>query len=259
MNKIKIGMFAFVSDMDPKDHAAFNWWHSSDHIPENLAVPNVYLGTRYVATPPLLAMRPAGDPAVSSAQYLVSYYMGGPDVDHTIKEFHQTGNRLRATGRNFPQKVHFASPFAFVKGYTASRLPIPPEALPYRPHKGVHVTFLELADPSQADFVQEWYDQVHLPDMLTVKGFAGAWRFVSRGGPPYAGFTNPPGRFIHIYFLDEEPEVALKHFREASPRWVAEGRSLHPQPSIPTKKGKAAFRIVLEGEFKTIIGPRVGV
>ena len=46
MNKIKSGFFAVAEVDDPKGHAEYNWFHSSDHIPENLALDGVILGTR---------------------------------------------------------------------------------------------------------------------------------------------------------------------------------------------------------------------
>ena len=243
MNKIKAAVFAFASVNEVKGHAEYNWWHSSDHIPENLGVPGVEYGTRYVATPDLIAARPSCDPSMAGVQYLVSYFHGGDNVDQTIHDFHQRGNQLRAIGRDFTKrKIHFASPFYFDKGYVAPRLPISPEALVYRPHKGVHITLLDLVDASQARAVAEYYDKVHFPDMLTLKGFAGAWRFVSHGGV-YSNFNNPIERFMHVYFLDEDPTVALADLRATMPKWVAAGRALDTK----------SYRIVLAGSFRTIV------
>ena len=240
--KIKAGVFAFAS-VDPGTHDVYNWWHSSDHIPENLGVPGVQLGTRYVATPDLAAMRPPCYPELEPVQYVVMYFMGRPDVDRTIHEFHQTGNRLRASGRDFTHRgIHFASPFYYDGAYVAPRLPIAPGALPFRPHKGIHLTMLDLKDSSQHEAVKRYYDEVHFPDMCSLRGFAGAMRFVSWGARPYAGFVNPPERFIHIYFLDDEPLEALADLRVQLPQWVEAGRGL---PECPR-------RVVCAGSFRSI-------
>ena len=248
-NKVKLGLFAFASltDPSPKAESEYHWWHSSDHMADNLAAPDVHYGARYVASPELMAMRSPGDPALAPARFLISYYLGGDDPMRTLHDHHELNRELRELGREFPRrKIHFIGPFNFVKGYVASRLPIAPEALLWRPHTGVHVIMAELGDRRDAEAVGEWYDKVHLPDIISLKGFAGVWRFVSSGAPPYAGFANPPERFIHIYFLDGDPASTIAGLRAALPKWAAAGRGLDKPRKVVFAGG---FRSLTREDF----------
>lgn len=248
-NKIKLGLFAFASltDPDPKATAEYNWWHSSDHMADNLAAPDVHFGARYVASPELVAARAKGDPSLEPTRFLISYYLGGDDPMQTLHEHHMLNRQLTALGREFPRrKIHFIGPFNFVKGYVADRLTIAPESLLWRPHTGVHVIMLELGDRRDAEAVGAWYDKVHLPDIISLKGFAGAWRFVSAGAPPYAGFANPPERFINIFFLDDDPAQTAARLREASPKWTAAGRGLDKPRKVLFS---GAFRSLAREDF----------
>ena len=72
----------------------------------------------------------------------------------------------------------------------------------------------------------EWYDQVHFPDMLTVKGVAGVWAFISEPSYLSDAFAqdNPPGRMVHVYYLDEDPLEMVADLKAKRPQWKKDGR-----------------------------------
>ena len=230
MNKIKAGIFALGS-VAPGNHAAYNEWHSFDHIPENVSAPGVPYGARYVSTPDLMAMGTVGDPGMSGVQYLVTYYIDGEPPERIVQEHHELNLRLTKQGRDFKgdRTIHFISPFYYAGGYVNPRLEISPEALLYRPHTGVNVVMADMSSPDDFNAVQQWCHEVHFPDMCSPKGYAGVWRFVSRGGS-YAGFENPRERFLHVYFLDGDPIEALTDSRRLGPSFVEAGRHLPERP-----------------------------
>ncbi len=240
MNKVQAGLFFFMS-VRQGDHAAFNRWHSYEHIPEFQTMPSEVDGRRYVATPALIAARSPAEPALAPAQYLIPYYHQGPAEESLEKRrVHNRWVEANSPAFTGKTKMRFAGAFDFVRGRVAPRLRISPEALLYRPHTGVYATLQDLATNNDAKVVEEWYDQYHFPDMLSVKGFTGVWRFRSR---PHPDFPNPPDRFLNLYFLDEEPAKALADLRARHPGWIAAGRG----PRTP--RGP----LLIESAFQTIV------
>ena len=244
-NKIKIGLFAFMT-VGPGHHKEFNRWHSYEHMPEFLVSRGEPVAMRYVATPDLVAVRPEADPVFAPSQYLVCYYLQGP-AEESLKEHVARNDWLVESGHVFKgvSDARHMGAYDFVKAYVNPRTHVTPEALLHRPHTGLHITLVEPADPAHSAEIADWYDRVHFNDMLTLKGFAGAWRFVSRG-QPFAGFENPPERWMHLYFLDEDPAECLADMRETLPGWVSAGRGLDARPR----------KVVFAGAFRTIVDDR---
>ncbi len=247
MNKIKVAFIVFTELIDLKAHDAYNWWHSSDHIPENLALPGITYAERAFAPPEYMSARLAANPIVSPAQYIMSYYMTEP-VAETIKEFaEELPKRLVTMGRMLHQvqrKYYIGGPFFLVKGYVAPQIEISAEALPYRPHKGLFVTLADLVDANQQEAIAQWYDRVHLPDMLTVKGVTGVYWFASQPGN-FGSIveSNPPGRFVHLYYLDDNPLEMLADLKTKLPQWRAAGRVMDLSKSV---------RLLLSGPYQTM-------
>lgn len=49
-----------------------------------------------------------------------------------------------------------------------------------------------------------WYNEVHLPDVLTVPGFVAATRYVFTGVPALEGSDDPPHRYLALYEVDAQ-------------------------------------------------------
>src|SRR5439155_11581823 len=110
---------------------------------------------------------------------------------------------------------HLGGPFTLVKTYAAHRMAVDADAIPYRPNRGVFVTAQDRAEASSAavlDEARHWYDQVHIPDLLGVRGVAGCWWFEAVPDGP-----NPRGRTIRMYWLDEDPSVFLDDLNAKTP------------------------------------------
>ncbi len=88
-------------------------------------------------------------------------------------------------------------------------MPVDADAIPYRPNRGIFVTAQGQADnASEAalDEARQWYDEVHIPDLLAVRGAAGCWWFEDSGG-----------RTVRVYWLDEDPNVFLDDLKAKTP------------------------------------------
>ena len=65
----------------------------------------------------------------------------------------------------------------------------------------------------QVDTFNNWYDTVHLPEMLTVPGVVAARRY--QAGPALG--AEPPRRFLAIYEINGSVEDALAAIGAAAP------------------------------------------
>ena len=67
--------------------------------------------------------------------------------------------------------------------------------------KGIMVVQSHPCDPAREDEYNEWYDSVHLPDVLAVPGVRSARRFKLADGPR----SDPaPGEYVAVYELDAD-------------------------------------------------------
>ena len=236
MNKATSGFFALTQITDPSKHVDYNWWHASDHQPENLALDGVVYAARWAATNRLAAARLGAHPALASKQYLGHYMMRDP-VDRAIEDFSALSRRTAAEGRSFPNRsiVTFGH-HKLMKAYTADRVVVSPEGLPWRPHTGVFCTIKHLRDASFDDEIAHWHDEIHVPDMLTVPGVAGCYWFRNEGQPaasiPDAGIAAPLGgavrRHVWLYYLDGDPVDVMGEVARRIPDWRAAGRGSDP-------------------------------
>ena len=85
-------------------------------------------------------------------------------------------------------------------------------------------------DPAREEEFNRWYDEVHVPDILTIPHVVAAQRFrlardTSRSSSPWAAEDGP--RYLAIYELDtDDPDIILRALGELRPRLVAEGRMI---------------------------------
>ena len=208
VNKVKVGFFSFTEVLDGR-HREYNEWHLFDHMPENFKLPGVQWGQRWVATPELTERRLFSQGELAKTQYVTLYLITEP-VAQALDDFYALGRTLSSQGRWFePRKSHLSGPFAVLKTYAAPRLAFDADAIPYRPNRGIFVTAqanAEGASESALEEARRWYDEVHIPDLLGVRGVAGCW-----------WFEDTDGRTVRVYWLDEDPSVFLDDLKAKTP------------------------------------------
>jgi hypothetical protein len=229
--------FSFPQVTDPRRHRDYNAWHQLDHQPENLALPGVLHGARWVRSPDCRMVGSAEDP-LRDVDYLAMYWFAEP-AEESIRRWRELGEITRQQGRR-PDLRWTQRPlmgmFRPLKGYVNARARVSVDGLPFRPHTGVYVsvTAYEEPLPPEVDARFEWYDQVVAPAMLEVPGVVGGWTFY---GQPCAGETTR----IALYYLDSDPvEVAVEVAGRAT-RWSATAPAL-----------AVAERTLLSGPLRTI-------
>jgi hypothetical protein len=221
---------SFAEITDPTRHREFNEYHQLDHRPENLALPGVMFGERWVRSPDCAAAGPAPHPDFDNVHYVTMYWLREP-VEQSRKEWIDLGTRATQWGRR-PDlgwtRRPLLGPFAPVKGYVNARVLVSAEALPFRPMRGVYVTANELqGSAAEIEDLCGWYNEVRVPDLLTCRGAAGAWTFVSETEFPTARTGQdapPPSVRLHVFFLDEDPLDFVADIAAHDAQWRAEGR-----------------------------------
>lgn len=245
-NKVEVGFFSFTEVLDGR-HREYNEWHLLDHLPENLALPGLQWGQRWVSTPELVERRLMSREEVDATRY-VTLYLFTPPVRPALEGFLALGRELHAAGRFFDaRRSHLSGPFALVKAYANPRVLVDAAAIPYRPHQGLFVTVQDHAEGSSDAAlaeVREWYDRIHVPDLLGVHGVAGCWWFEAMPDAPTGptAAVNPPGRTIRVYWLDEDP-VAFHDDLAAK------------TPDMEMIDVRAAYRTLLVGAYRSIPWP----
>jgi hypothetical protein len=77
-------------------------------------------------------------------------------------------------------------------------------------------------DPAREAEFNTWYDDVHLPDVLTVPHIVAAQRY-KLSGPPNK--NEPDAQYLAVYELDtDDTRSAMKALGEHMPQWSAAGR-----------------------------------
>jgi hypothetical protein len=208
VNKVKVGFFSFTEVLDGR-HREYNQWHLFDHMPENLKLEGLQWGQRWVATPELIDRRLFAAGNLAQTQYVTLYLITEP-VTEAIDNFYALGRSLHSQGRWFDErKSHLSGPFSLVKTYAAPRIAVDADAIPYRPNRGVFVTVqasAEGTDDTALDDARRWYDEVHIPDLLGLRGVVGCW-----------WFEDSDGRTIRVYWLDEHPSLFLDDLKAKTP------------------------------------------
>ena len=143
-------------------------------MPENIALPGVAHGQRWVCPPAYRAARSCSEPELDPIHYVTTYLMTEP-IEQTLRDFLDLGARMHAIGGRFHRfrKSYLAGPFGLVASYAAPHALVHRDVTPYRPHTGIHVTVADVLDASRLDDVTRWVDAAHVPDALAVPGVAG--------------------------------------------------------------------------------------
>ena len=228
--------FSLSEITDPARHRAHNEWHQLDHQPENFVLPGVAAGSRWVRPPDCAAASAVVAPGYANVHYAIMYWFREP-LARSLEDFFILSERSFQWGRS-PQIGFTHRPmrgfFVPTKGYAAPRIDLPPDALAYRPVKGMLATLsrVERRD-DEAAALARWYDEVRIPDLLECPGVAGAWTLAAEeadapGAWPFADRGARAGAAVpnrlQLLYLDEDPLAVLEAIDARTPAWRRAGR-----------------------------------
>jgi hypothetical protein len=217
VDKVRIGFFSFTEITDPAEHHSYNAWHQLDHMPEQYPLRGVVYGQRWVSTPACRRARAVDERALSPVHYVTLYLMGEP-VHATLREFRALGDTLRSLGRfHAHRRARLSGPFEVTGTRATARVLVSPQAVPYRPNRGVYIVVRDRntdaharrpgtdgdagdEDPGSAGALDERVAQ----SLLAADGVAGAWTFGTHRRFDRHGWR-PGDRSVTVCYLDEDP------------------------------------------------------
>lgn len=89
-------------------------------------------------------------------------------------------------------------------------------------HTSVLLVYTDV-DAEQEEAFNQWYDAVHVPDVIGVEGFLAARRYKLAGPAPRG--QEPISRYLAIYELaDDDTRAAMKRLNEEVARLQERGR-----------------------------------
>jgi hypothetical protein len=208
---------------DPARHAEYNKWHQLDHLPENLALPGVFTGQRFVRTPQDRAASVRADGDFGTAQYATVYWFR-PPAEASVAEWSELAETSFQWGRR-PDVGWTRRPFMrFLRpsiGMVRPGLEITSQVLPLRPCTGLYLVISEVsADPAARPTLQDryrWTRTEGLPALVQRAGVAGGWILsdahelasASWSGREEQADFSLAGYRAQVLFLDGDPlEVA---------------------------------------------------
>jgi len=148
----------------PEREEEFNAWYDTEHLPQIVALPGFVLGRRHVcegATPKYLAWYDTTDETVEP----------GPHLKQTIADSTPWWGRI-AGFMEHRERMNF-------------RLMRDVGEKPREDTPWLYIVHTDLPDHI-VDEYNEWYDQEHLPRLVTVPGVIRARRYTAvSGGPQY--------------------------------------------------------------------------
>ena len=259
--------FSLTEILDPAHHRTHNEWHQLDHRPENLLLPGVAWGDRWVRPPDCARTGTPPSAEYANVHYAIMYWFREP-MDDTLNEWFLLTERSFQWGRS-PQIGWTKRPlrgfFTPIKGYVAPCVRVSVDALPLRPCKGVYVTVSRVKRHDAAtEAAFRWYDEVRLPDLLQCRGAAGAWTFASDDlfpapwpdeAPPAWSFADRHSRKpealplrLTVVYLDEDPLEFLADVAAREPGWQSAGRLLDTSP-VEDVVFASPFRMIVPWEW----------
>jgi hypothetical protein len=200
LGKVSAGFFSFTEVTRADQHRSYNEWHQLDHMPEQYPLRGIVFGQRWVSTPACRRARVLSEAPLDPVHYVTLYLMSEP-MQETLREFRELARRLRRAGRFHEHRhAHLSGPFRLLEARAAGRVRVSPEAVPFRPNRGIFVT-VEDVGLSGAE-AGHGLDEPPMVELLRAPGVAGIWRFGPYGHD--AGWA-AGNRVITVVYLDDDP------------------------------------------------------
>jgi hypothetical protein len=193
----------------PGDEDAFNEWYQAERIPALLKVPGIAGATTYVATEDWVREEGGGLVPITPPPNFMTVY-GLTDVDAVKTEAYLDATN-RTYGETYPtvdgRQLEVKRNFTVVaKGI--SRMDNPPFELTEGARRGL--LFVSLTpEAAWEEKTHEWYDTIHLHELLVCPGFIGTHRYRAIEGIP---------NLLALYDLDSVNTLKTPEFKASSGR-----------------------------------------
>ena len=95
--------FSVMGVTDPSKHRVYNEYHQLDHRPENLALPGVAWGDRWVRSPDCAAASVGSDRDFDDSHYMAMYFLREP-LEQNTKAWIELGEAKAAAPRSVAKR-----------------------------------------------------------------------------------------------------------------------------------------------------------
>ncbi len=192
----------FTNCTNRAHEAEFNNWYDTIHLPDILGSGLATTGTRFADTD-----RESKNPA-----YLALYELPGTDLERINQAFADEVRRLHERGRMYPHlQIPRRSMWRRIGEHHGSGQLRARTA-------GLFIIESNCTSSEREREFNEWYDRIHIPDLLGTKLFHTAHRFRSLAG-------QEGGTYLAIYETSGDALEAVEGFtRDHRPKLKAAGR-----------------------------------
>lgn len=88
-----------------------------------------------------------------------------------------------------------------------------------RPVRGLLFAITECSNPSQEDDFNQWYNEVHIPDIFATGLYHTVYRYEK------VRYKQGRGRYLAMYETEQDPSEAFREIlEEHRPRWLEQKR-----------------------------------
>ena len=203
----------------PQAHRAHNAGTQLGVIPTLLHDPGIFWAEHFVRSPDLAAAATGNDNTLRATQYAHLVLLRSPTAI-SRRSYLDILDRA-ALSAEAPMRTPLREFLVTLEGRVAPRLRLKPEALPFRPARGIYLILSAYARrDAETEAAYRWIDEVRIPALLGCCGAAGAWSFATAAlFRPDRDLAAPVLRAILVW-LDEDPAafVADLAARDAAAR-----------------------------------------
>ena len=235
------GMAAVLSDCSPGMEALFTRWMDLDYVPEVLALPGVAAVYRYVAPQRSVDLHAAhGNPALEGGKgRWLNLVLFAADPVLAWEQMQEFDERRATVGRTFPgHKVVHVELGRFERTYAPRGAALVPHATPFIATRGLYLGVGDLLDEARAADVLKYYDDVHIPNMLSAPNVLGVTRYSSL---PQVQSEQPGRRFLNTLAFDSD-----------QPAKVVEGLRLHLHSLNQRFSEPGAYKMIYAGSYRRL-------
>lgn len=185
-------------------HIDHNARHQLGVIPTLLRDPGVFWAEHFVRSPDLEPVATGDDATLLATQYAHLALLRAPAAV-SRRSYLDILDRAAPTS-SIPANTPLQDFFVPLEGRVAPRLRISPEALPFRPARGIYLVLsVYNRRDAETEAAYRWVNHVRIPALLNCHGAAGAWSFAMAGlFRPDRDLSAPVLRAV-LLWLDEDP------------------------------------------------------
>lgn len=206
----------FETHCDPDREDEYNDWHENVHVPDVLATPGFVRARRYVNK----------EFRDGRGKYLVIYDIETDDIEKTMQARLEKRAEEHKQGRSSASRPNLAFPLWRDVLFRQFFEMAAPQSSASRTGKWVNLVEQECTPGREAEY-HDWYNNMHIPDILQTPGFVSARRYEIR--EPRDG----RGKYLAVYEIETDDIDATMKTRLAKRNEEAKaGRASSSRPGM---------------------------